>query len=198
MISKVDFVGIPSQDAERSRKFYVEILGLRPDDTAESEVWAGETCFAIWEPKRFGMEFAPQKNAHPALTWRMSRRLARSSRQRASSSAVTSSIRASATWRSSPDAGWLNTAAVRPSCGSDRPAFHHRPIQDRPGGGLASACTRSVAKAGSPRTAATPNCRSRTVEGLLRNCSATALITNASRFVSIASAAAETSLQMDT
>ena len=67
MISKLDFVGIPSQDAQRSRQFYVETLGLRADDDAESEVWAGETCFAIWEPKRFGMEFVPQKNAHPAL-----------------------------------------------------------------------------------------------------------------------------------
>jgi catechol 2,3-dioxygenase-like lactoylglutathione lyase family enzyme len=67
MISKVDFVGIPSRDAARSRRFYVETLGLRPDDKAESEVWAGETCFGIWEPKRFGIEFAPQKNAHPAL-----------------------------------------------------------------------------------------------------------------------------------
>jgi catechol 2,3-dioxygenase-like lactoylglutathione lyase family enzyme len=67
MISKVDFVGVPSQDAQRSRRFYVETLGLRPDDRAESEVWAGETCFGIWEPKRFGIEFAPQKNAHPAL-----------------------------------------------------------------------------------------------------------------------------------
>jgi catechol 2,3-dioxygenase-like lactoylglutathione lyase family enzyme len=67
MITKLDFVGVPSQDAARSRKFYVETLGLRPDDNAESEVWAGETCFGIWEPKRFGIEFAPQKNAHPAL-----------------------------------------------------------------------------------------------------------------------------------
>jgi catechol 2,3-dioxygenase-like lactoylglutathione lyase family enzyme len=67
MISKVDFIGIPSQDAERSRRFYVETLGLRPDAKAESEVWAGDTCFGIWEPKRFRMEFAPQKNAHPAL-----------------------------------------------------------------------------------------------------------------------------------
>ena len=67
MISKLDFVGIPSQDAQRARQFYVETLGLRADDNAESEVWAGETCFAIWEPKRFGMEFAPQKNSHPAL-----------------------------------------------------------------------------------------------------------------------------------
>ena len=67
MISKLDFVGIPSEDAERARSFYVDTLGLRADDHTRTEVWAGETCFAIWEPKRFGMAFAPQKNAHPAL-----------------------------------------------------------------------------------------------------------------------------------
>ncbi|MGB2852740.1 MAG: VOC family protein [Solirubrobacterales bacterium] len=67
MISRLDFVAIPSQDAERSRSFYVETVGLRPDESARFEVWAGETCFAIWEPARLGMEFAPQKNAHPAL-----------------------------------------------------------------------------------------------------------------------------------
>ena len=67
MISSVDFVGIPSTDTERSRSFYVDTLGLRPDDHTKSEVWAGSTCFGIWEPKRFGLEFAPQKNAHPAL-----------------------------------------------------------------------------------------------------------------------------------
>jgi len=66
-ISKLDFVGIPSQDAERSRSFYVETLELRPDDQARFEFWVGDTCFAIWEPKRFGMEFEPQCNAHPAL-----------------------------------------------------------------------------------------------------------------------------------
>ena len=66
-IERVDFIGIPSQDAERSRAFYVETLGLRPDDKARFEFWAGETCFGIWEPERMGMEFAPQKNAHPAF-----------------------------------------------------------------------------------------------------------------------------------
>ena len=59
MITKVDFVGIPSQDPERSRAFYVETLGLRADDNARFEVWAGDTCFGIWEPARFGMQFAP-------------------------------------------------------------------------------------------------------------------------------------------
>ncbi len=67
MISKLDFVGVPSQNAERSRAFYVDTLGLRPDDHARFEVWAGETCFGIWVPERIGMPFAPQKNAHPAL-----------------------------------------------------------------------------------------------------------------------------------
>ncbi|HVF79187.1 MAG TPA: VOC family protein [Solirubrobacteraceae bacterium] len=67
MISKLDFVGVPSQDAERSRSFYLDTLGLRPDENARFDVWVGDTCFAIWEPARFGMEFAPQKNAHPAL-----------------------------------------------------------------------------------------------------------------------------------
>ncbi len=67
MISNTDFIGVPSRDSERSRRFYVETLGLRPDERARFEFWAGDTCFGIWEPERLGMEFAPQKNAHPAL-----------------------------------------------------------------------------------------------------------------------------------
>lgn len=67
MISKLDFVGVPSEDAERSRAFYVETLGLRPDENSRFEFWVGETCFGIWEPAKFGMVFAPQRNAHPAL-----------------------------------------------------------------------------------------------------------------------------------
>ena len=67
MITKLDFIAIPSQDAERTRAFYVETLGLRPDDRSRFEVWAGDTCLGIWEPAKLGMDFAPQKNAHPAL-----------------------------------------------------------------------------------------------------------------------------------
>jgi len=67
MISKLDFVGVPSRDAERSRTFYVDTLGLRADDNARFEFWLGDTCFGIWEPEKFGMSFEPQKNAHPAL-----------------------------------------------------------------------------------------------------------------------------------
>src|SRR5215218_7301587 len=67
MIEGADFVGVPSRDAERSRAFYVETLGLRPDEKGRFEFWAGGTCFAIWEPEKMGMPFAPQKNAHLAL-----------------------------------------------------------------------------------------------------------------------------------
>jgi catechol 2,3-dioxygenase-like lactoylglutathione lyase family enzyme len=67
MITKLDFVTIPSRDAERSRSFYLDILGLRPDAKARFELWAGATCLAIWEPERQGSTFAPQKNAHLAF-----------------------------------------------------------------------------------------------------------------------------------
>lgn len=67
MINGLDFVGIPSRDAERSRVFYMETLGLRPDENSRYEFWVGETCFGIWEPEKAGREFSPQRNAHPAL-----------------------------------------------------------------------------------------------------------------------------------
>ena len=51
---------------------YARVLRRHPrpahgSTSAEYEFWIGETCFAIWEPARFGAEFAPQKNAHPAI-----------------------------------------------------------------------------------------------------------------------------------
>ena len=67
MISKLDFVAIPSRDAERTRAFYVDTLGLRADGKANFEVWVGQTCLGIWEPDKMGGTFAPQKNAHLAL-----------------------------------------------------------------------------------------------------------------------------------
>lgn len=65
--STLDFVAVPTQDAERARSFYGETLGLRADDTGSAEFWVGQTCLSIWEPAKFGMGFAPQKNAHLAL-----------------------------------------------------------------------------------------------------------------------------------
>ena len=61
-IGRVDSVGIPSTNTERSRAFYVHTLGFRPDERSSNEFWVGETCFGIWEPERFGVEFQPQRN----------------------------------------------------------------------------------------------------------------------------------------
>jgi catechol 2,3-dioxygenase-like lactoylglutathione lyase family enzyme len=66
-ISGLDFVAIPSQDSERAAAFYGDTLGLRPDEKAKFEFWAGDTCLGIWEPERMGGTFAPQRNAHVAL-----------------------------------------------------------------------------------------------------------------------------------
>ena len=67
MISELDFVAVPSTDAERSRGFYVDTLGLRPDESARFEFWVGDTCCAIYQPTDYGMEFEPQRTAHLAL-----------------------------------------------------------------------------------------------------------------------------------
>jgi catechol 2,3-dioxygenase-like lactoylglutathione lyase family enzyme len=66
-ITKLDFVSVPTQDPERARRFYGETLGLRPDENAKYEFWAGETCIGIGEPEKVGMTFTPQKNGHLAL-----------------------------------------------------------------------------------------------------------------------------------
>ena len=63
MIEKLDTVGVPSQDTVRSRAFYVDTLGLRPDDRSMNEFWIGDTCFSIWEPERFGETFHPRHNS---------------------------------------------------------------------------------------------------------------------------------------
>jgi catechol 2,3-dioxygenase-like lactoylglutathione lyase family enzyme len=59
-IQELDFIGIPSQDPEGARSFYRDVLGMRPDDHAAYEQWAGSTCFAVWEPERVGMQFVAQ------------------------------------------------------------------------------------------------------------------------------------------
>jgi catechol 2,3-dioxygenase-like lactoylglutathione lyase family enzyme len=66
-IERVDFVRVPSQNAERSRAFYIDTLGLRADEHSPVEFWVGETCFAIWEPERHGIPFSAQRGAHIAL-----------------------------------------------------------------------------------------------------------------------------------
>jgi len=66
-IRSLDFVAVPSTNAARSRSFYVETLGLRPDEHSQFEFWVGGTCFGIWEPAAMGMPFAPSTAGHIAL-----------------------------------------------------------------------------------------------------------------------------------
>ncbi len=67
LISRTDFIGVPSRDVDRARAFYVDTLGLRPDTEATYECWAGSTCFAIWPPEQMGREFVAQKGNPWAL-----------------------------------------------------------------------------------------------------------------------------------
>lgn len=67
IIKKIDFVAVPSTDADRSIDFYTNVLGLEKDKKTKYEFWVDNTCFSIWEPEKMGMKFSPQKNAHIAL-----------------------------------------------------------------------------------------------------------------------------------
>ena len=58
---------VAAKDLAAARRFYGETLGLRADEHGQYEFWAGQTCLGIWEPRRLGMDFAPQKNGHLAL-----------------------------------------------------------------------------------------------------------------------------------
>jgi catechol 2,3-dioxygenase-like lactoylglutathione lyase family enzyme len=59
----LDFLGVPTQDIERARTFYRDVLGMRPDPHGEWESWAGDTCFGLWEPERMGLPFVAQKGS---------------------------------------------------------------------------------------------------------------------------------------
>lgn len=66
-VTSTDFITIPTQDPDKSRDFYVNLLGFVPDKDRKYEVWAGNTCFNIWDPTTAGFPFAPQKNGSYAL-----------------------------------------------------------------------------------------------------------------------------------
>lgn len=66
-ITGLDFVGVPSRDPDMARAFYVDTLGLQPEEGADYEFRIGDTCCGIWEPEKAGMKFEPQRNAHLAL-----------------------------------------------------------------------------------------------------------------------------------
>jgi catechol 2,3-dioxygenase-like lactoylglutathione lyase family enzyme len=66
-ISRVDFVPLPTQDAERATGFYRDTLGLvESEHTIErqfSEFDLGGTTLSVWDPRTAGREFQPNTQA---------------------------------------------------------------------------------------------------------------------------------------
>jgi len=66
-ITRVDFVPIPTQDAEKATAFYTDVLGLTQDehtlDKPFSEFDLGGTTLSIWDPSTAGREFQANTNA---------------------------------------------------------------------------------------------------------------------------------------
>jgi catechol 2,3-dioxygenase-like lactoylglutathione lyase family enzyme len=64
-VERVDFLSIASQDIERSRRFYLETLGLPLDrevPTGGFEVTCGQVTLAVWDPREIDVPFAPNPN----------------------------------------------------------------------------------------------------------------------------------------
>ncbi len=66
-ITRIDFVPIPTQDADRSTAFYRDVLGLEECpytvDKPFSEFDLGDTTLSIWDPTTVGQPFQPNANA---------------------------------------------------------------------------------------------------------------------------------------
>jgi catechol 2,3-dioxygenase-like lactoylglutathione lyase family enzyme len=63
-VERVDFLTVPSQDIERSRKFYLETLELPLDRDMPLgfEVTVGQVCLSVWQPEKMGLPFVPTLN----------------------------------------------------------------------------------------------------------------------------------------
>ena len=58
-VERVDFINIATQDAERSRAWYRDVLGLSQDPNNPAELKAGQVTLSFWEPEKEGIEFKP-------------------------------------------------------------------------------------------------------------------------------------------
>ena len=66
-ITRVDFIPIPTQDAERATAFYSDTLGLTQSEHTKdkpfSEFDLGGTTLSVWNPSMAGLEFNANTNA---------------------------------------------------------------------------------------------------------------------------------------
>ncbi len=58
-VERVDFVNIATRDAERSRAWYRDAFGLKPDPNNPDELIAGQVTLTFWEPEKEGIDFRP-------------------------------------------------------------------------------------------------------------------------------------------
>ena len=56
-VERVDFINVPTRDAERAFAWYHEVLGLSLDPNNNEELRAGQVTVRFWEPEREGLEF---------------------------------------------------------------------------------------------------------------------------------------------
>jgi catechol 2,3-dioxygenase-like lactoylglutathione lyase family enzyme len=63
-VEQVDFLSICTQDLPRSRRFYLETLGLpfENETGAGFECTAGQVTLSVWNPTEAGLPFAPNPN----------------------------------------------------------------------------------------------------------------------------------------
>ena len=58
-VERVDFVNIATRDAEQTRSWYRDVLGLPVDPTNPEELTAGQVTLSFWQPQDEGIEFKP-------------------------------------------------------------------------------------------------------------------------------------------
>jgi len=58
-VERVDFINVPTRDAQRAFAWYREVLGLPLDPNNAEELRAGQVTVTFWEPEREGFEFKP-------------------------------------------------------------------------------------------------------------------------------------------
>lgn len=56
-VEQVDFISIPTRDAERAAAWYRDVLGLPESDVSQGEVEAPNVTLSFWEPERENLPF---------------------------------------------------------------------------------------------------------------------------------------------
>ena len=58
-VERVDYITIATQDADRARTWYRDVLGLAVDPNNAAELTAGQVTLSFWNPSDDGLEFQP-------------------------------------------------------------------------------------------------------------------------------------------